>query len=1033
MRPPVPSVAALLLGSGCCALIYQTLWLRELRLIFGASTAASAAVLAIFMGGLGLGGVVLGRLADRSRRPLRLYAHLELAVAASAAATPALIDLARRAYLGLGGTAALGPILGTGLRLGLATLVLLGPTFLLGGTLPAASRAVQTDDDPRRRRLALLYGANTLGAVAGVLLTTFVLIEVLGQRASLLCACLVNALIGLGARSLSRGAADLAPATEPDAGAAAGTAAEREALYAAAERGASPALLALCAAATGFTFLLMELVFYRMLSPLLGGSSFTFGLILATALMGIGLGGLAYPVLSARMPPTLGRFALCCALQAVSLAAPYALGDRVALLAASLRALRGFHGQVLGWVVICQIVILPAALLSGLQFPLLLALSGRGARRLGRQIGACYGWNTAGAIAGSLGGGFGLLPALSAPGTWRLAAVMLAALAALCALAEGLGARRRLRVVLPPLLLGALALGLLRAEGPSAAWRHSGIGVGRADHLRRRGAPPEEAQEWRAARRRAVAWEQEGRESSVAALREDGLAFAVGGKVDGNAKLDAGTQVMAGLLGLALHEAPRRVLVIGMGTGSTAGWLAAAPEIERVDVVEIEPAVLRFAAGCDAVNQGALRSPKLRILVGDAREVLATTAERYDLIFSEPSNPYRAGIASLFTQDFYRAVERRLRPGGLLLQWVQAYDVDLESLRGVYATLRSALPEVETWQPQVGDLLLVASQAPLAYDGEVLRRRLARPPLPLAMEKVWRSAGVEGLVAHLLARAPFARRFTQGAAELVSTDDLNLMEFAFARGAGTHQLVDLPSLWRAARVAQAGPPLPGAIDWRRVEDERISFYAAVGRRALLPGEVDGEAAERLEAQLRYREGALGAALAAWRRQPRPPQGLTELALVLEALADAGEAAPPALRQGAERLAQAQPIERDVIAARLQLRRGDGAGAAALLAGAFVAHRQDPWPLRGLMARALRLAEEVAAARPAEAPRLLDALREPFAVAILDEDRRLTRLRLAAAAAPERCGEVLVALGGPAPPPGPEAAAARGRCEARARR
>jgi spermidine synthase len=186
----------------------------------------------------------------------------------------------------------------------------------------------------------------------------------------------------------------------------------------------------------------------------------------------------------------------------------------------------------------------------------------------------------------------------------------------------------------------------------------------------------------------------------------------VNGKVDGHSRYDAGTQVMSGLLGALLHRAPRRALVVGLGTGSTAGWLADVPGVERVDVVELEPAVAEVARRCAPVNRNALANPRLRLFFGDAREHLLTTRERYDLVVSEPSNPYRAGIASLFSRDFYHAVASRLEEGGLFLQWVQAYEVHRGQSASVYATLAAELPASRR-QTLPGDLMLSA-RAPLS-------------------------------------------------------------------------------------------------------------------------------------------------------------------------------------------------------------------------------------------------------------------------------------------------------------------------------
>ncbi|RMH18789.1 MAG: spermidine synthase, partial [Acidobacteria bacterium] len=201
--PAASRVALLVFGSGFCALVYQVAWLRLLRLVFGASTVSSAAVLAIFMGGLGLGSLILGRRADRHPRPLAFYANLELGIALAAAASPLLILLIRSIYVALGGTAGLGLTLGTGLRLLLAALVLGLPTYLMGGTLPAVARAVERRRDRGRRLVALLYGANTLGAVTGALASTFVALELLGIRTSIWAAAVLNLAVAGAAHLLA--------------------------------------------------------------------------------------------------------------------------------------------------------------------------------------------------------------------------------------------------------------------------------------------------------------------------------------------------------------------------------------------------------------------------------------------------------------------------------------------------------------------------------------------------------------------------------------------------------------------------------------------------------------------------------------------------------------------------------------------------------------------------------------------------------------------------------------------------------------
>jgi spermidine synthase len=982
MRARLAKVAALLFGSGTCALIYQVAWLREMRLIFGASTAASAAVLAIFMGGLGAGGALLGRRADRHAQPLAFYANLELSIAAAAAVTPGLVWLARRAYIALGGSVVLGLGGATVARLVLATLVLAVPTFLMGGTLPAAAKAVETDEDVSRRHLAVLYGVNTLGAVTGALISTFFMLEAYGTRTTLWLACVANVLIGMTARRLAHGFG------KPTAGARTGTAPKPSAIAAT----QVPAWFVFtAAAAVGFAFLLMELVWYRMLGPLLGGSSFTFGLILAVALLGVGLGSTAYALSGNDRPATVRGFAFTCALEALCIALPYALGDRLALLTIALRSLDllGFFGLALGWAAVAGVVVLPAAFVAGVQFPLLIALLGEGGEKIGRHVGLTYAWNTLGAILGSLAGGFGLLPALSATGTWA-AVVCLLVVLAVSAMWFSLHTDRDSAGLLVAAGVAAGALLLLAATGPTAAWRHSPIGAGRV-HFE--GATPNRVRDWINSRRRDITWSADGVESSVALERGTGLSFLVNGKADGDARFDAATQVMGGLVGAILHPRPRRALVIGLGTGSTAGWLAAIPSMERVDVVELEPAILEVARVSAPVNHNVLDNPKVHIFMGDARELLLTTAQRYDIIFSEPSNPYRAGVASLFTQEFYRAVAARLAEGGIFLQWLQAYEVDSQTVRTEYATMASVFPVVETWRTHPVDLLLVASMRPIDYDVARLRARIGEEPYKTALAMTWRATDLEGFLARYVASPSLARAIADSEGDLVNTDDRTLVEFAFARSVGRTQLFEVDELVRTMRSRNEDRPKlhGGEVDWGRVADERIALYTVSD---VPPPDRPYESPERRkrgEAQAHYVRGDLDAALTAWRAQPREPIGPVETIVVAAALANQGDDA--ALRY-IDQLRDFEPTEADALLGMLRWKQGNVHEAADALVAATTRYHDDPWPMPSLMARMPDVVAQLAKQDKAAGKRLYAALRQPFSVEVLNDRRVAAALEIA---------------------------------------
>ena len=994
MPAPLLRVAALLFGSGLCALIYQVAWLRELRLVFGGSTAASAAVLAVFMGGLGAGGLVLGKRAARSARPLGLYGRLELAIAAGAALTPLLVALSRKLYVALGGTPALGLTGGTAVRLLLAVVVLAVPTFLMGGTLPAAAQAVETEGDTGRRRLALLYGANTLGAVTGVWLSNFLLIERLGTRGTLFAACLLNALVAGAALVLSaRGQPQAAP---PKPGTPILAAPAATPLH------ASFALWA--AAVVGFAFLLMELVWYRMLAPILGGSTFTFGLILAAALLGIGLGGLFYALVGRRSEPTLIGFALTCALEALFMAAPFAAGDRLALLAGELRivAATSFPAHVLAWAQICALVVLPASFAAGVQFPLLIALLGRGREDVGRHAGLAYAWNTAGAILGSLAGGFGLLPLLSAPGAWR-AAVAALALLGLLAVVLARGVTLQARVL--PLAATAAALVLLAAPGPGAPWRHGGIGVGRGPET-----PGAETEDWLRRQRRGLLWDVDGVESSVGVVGYAGLAFVVNGKVDGNARDDATLMVMNGLLGSLVH--PRDVesaLVVGLGTGATAGWLGALPSIRNVEVVEMEPAVLRMARDCAPVNREVMTNPKVHTFIGDGREVVLTSPTRYDLVISEPSNPYRAGIASLFTQEFYRASVERLTDDGLFVQWLQVYDVDDETVRTVYATLSSVFPHIESWMADSSDLILIASRKPIALEAAHLKERLAAEPYKSALALAWRVDDLEGLLARRLGSDKTALAMAALAEGRLNTDDRTRIEFGFARAVSASSTFDPESIRTlAGKLGEDRPQVGTDVRWDLMPERIRAFYTLDGSPMGEPAQgTPAVRANRMRALDWWLEGDFESALALFQDLPSPPTDLVQAEALGESLAEAGDDA--ALEQIA-RLRPVVPGEADAFLGRLRLRQDRLAEATDALEASFLRSRTDPWPMPALVSRALELAVEVAEADAELGARLYRALEKPFAVQVADEDRLVARVSIAEAVdAAKYCREALAPL------------------------
>lgn len=841
-------LALILFLSGFCSLIYQTVWLREFRLVFGGAAPAAAAVMAVFMGGLGFGGKLFGAWVERVGRPFRFYARLEVGIALAAVASPAMLGLARALYLKTGGTAGMGLGAATCLQLLMTALVLGLPCFLMGGTLPAAMKFAQRDDDPRRSITAFFYGLNIAGAVTGACLSTFWLLPNLGNKGALTIAVLVNLGIAVAA-----GAISMLQEKEPRQPASAGAEDGGERSIAA----KAPASFVLAAAfMSGFTFFLAELVWYRVSTPLLGGSVYGFGLVLCVVLAGMGLGGLLYSLILKKAEPSIAGFTLVSALQAFAVLLPYALGDRIAHLAlilnGSLRGV-GLHEMALGWAVVMGLLAFLPSLLSGIQFPLLVSLLGRGNAGVGQQLGRAYLWNTFGSISGSLLGGFVLVPLLQLKGCWVLAAALMATMSAAslwlqvrrkatggAAMTAGFSRNGRLAA---GLLVGC-AFCVLGAQGPTAAWMHTPIGYGRVSENYRTALGLEA---WKRDAQRSLVQAYDGRETSVAVVGGHQYAFLTNGKSDGSAVGDAGTQVMLGITGAILHPHPQNACVVGLGTGTTAGWLADVPGMKRVDVLELEEEIRKVAVFFDPVSRNAMKHPRVNNITGDAREFLLTKGENYDLIVSEPSNPCRAGVANLYTREFYTNASQRLSKGGIFCQWLQGYEVEPATISTVIATLKQVFPKVEVWATQSVDMLLVCSNEDLPWSLDSIRQRIKIDPMAEALRRFWTTDTAEGFLAACLANSDYCSAIA-AATNSVNTDDMNRLEFSFARSVAKSVNCSYDLALASTRAGCYLPKVDALVDTRLYLAERLHLPGRLwesATKAVLPEDAPAEVRDRV--------------------------------------------------------------------------------------------------------------------------------------------------------------------------------------------
>lgn len=824
-------IHGLFFASGASALVYQVAWVRSLSLILGASHQAVSIVLAAFMGGLALGAVALGRRAAANARPLRLYAGLELGIAAAALALPPLLLGVQGAYVALAHVLeplAGGEALAAAVRALLSFAVLVLPTCLMGGTLPVLVAAVVRRHADLHARLASLYAINTAGAAAGALAAGFALLPALGLRRTELVAVAANVSIGAIAWWRDRaGAVAAAEAVPPRT--------DRAAFAGGGDPGAGIAALRLVFATTavcGFGALALEVMWTRAISMVIGSSVYSFTVMLVAFLTGIALGSAIHGALPRRLSEAAHAAWLLGAIAASTLAASLAIPRLPALVSWLKPGAAGAGFDLWTALALCFAVMLVPCLLHGMAFPLAGEARARLEARAARSVGDVLGLNTAGSIAGSLAAGFVLIPVAgmqrSLLGISALYASAAVAVAAAWALTQGAAASRRAWVVataagaIAAVWLGALSL---------RPWDVRALGTFRNNEGADLRAVREEPASLYAAS--TVLYYREGRGSTVSVV-EDAAGvrrLQVDGKVvASDASSDLRHELLLGHLPVLAHPAPRSALVVGLGAGVTLGGVAAHPELERISVVEIEPAVVGASRRFAHVQGDALEDPRVNLVIQDGRNHLLTTRERYDVITSDPIHPWVRGSAYLYTREYYELARAHLTEDGVVCQWLPLYQLGPEDLRAAVGSFVDVFPEATLWSTPA-DAVMIGSLRPLRIDLGDWQRRLAVPRVRDALAQVGLSDPLS-LLAEFTLTSDGMREFARGA--LRNTDDNVFLEFDSPRHVGGGSLIEsnarlLASL-AASPVGIVGEVGPGFAS--REEALRQVAGAAAARAAL---------------------------------------------------------------------------------------------------------------------------------------------------------------------------------------------------------
>lgn len=701
----LPFLVLLFVGSGCAALIYEVVWLQLLSLIVGSSSISMGVILGTFMGGMCLGSLLLSKYVSRAHHPMKVYAYLEFGIAAFGILIPLILPHVGGLYTAIGGSG----MFGLSMRAIFCAIVLLPPTMLMGATLPAISRYVETTPSGVSW-LGFFYGGNIFGAVGGCLLAGYYLLRKFDMTTACLVGVGINVAVALIALALAKRSEYAAP-----------SAAENPAAPVLAAPGAR--LVYVTIALSGLTALASEVIWVRLLGLSLGQTTYTFSLILAVFLFGLGIGSSAGSFLSRNAENARVALGWCQALLILALgwaawsanaAMPYwpinpmLAGDMSSVFQVDLvKAL---------WMV------LPGAILWGASFPLALAAVSAKDQDPGQLVGTVYAANTVGAIVGSMVASLWLIAAIGTQNGQRVL-IALAAVSALLMLALRVKDAGGFRVTTAG---AALSAGVIAV----AFWVGSSVipvpallvGYGRFAAARYN-----DHGEW--------VYVGEGRNSSMAVskLWNGVLNYHNAGKVQASSEpQDMRLQRMLGHLTTLVPKNPKRVLVIACGAGVTAGAASIDPMVEHQTIVEIEPLVPSVVSKYfGAENFNVVDNPKVTVVVDDARHFVLTTDEKFDAITSDPFDPWVKGAATLYTQEFFELAKSKLNPGGVVTVFVQLYESNLAAVKSEISTFLTVFPNGmvfgNEYQGGGYDVVLLGQKDEGPIDIDAIEERLQRP------------------------------------------------------------------------------------------------------------------------------------------------------------------------------------------------------------------------------------------------------------------------------------------------------------------
>ena len=704
-RPFLPLLVFLFVGSGCAALIYEIVWFQLLQLIIGSSAVSMGVLLATFMGGMCLGSLFLSRYISNREHPLRVYAMLEGAIGILGIIVFFALPYIGGLYLRIGGPGFSG-LLFRGM---LCAICLLPPTLLMGATLPAIARWVESTP-AGVSWLGFFYGGNIAGAVLGCAASGFYFLRVHDMEFTTFVAVAINAAVAISGYLLSQRVPYAAPAEESIPG------------LPSIPAGSWP--IYVTTALSGMSALAAEVVWTRILSLLLGATVYTFSLILAAFLIGLGIGSSVGAVLAKTIKNPRAALGWCQLMLMAAIAwAAYSMAQALPYWPINPQLSIAPHFIFEIDLVRALWVVLPGAILWGASFPLALAAVGAQEKDPARLVGGLYAANTVGGIVGALFGSLLMVAWVGTQHTQQVMIVLVAISAMLVLVPTVVDQAGKLEVSTRGAVLGAVSLGLAAVLAMSV---HSIppmlVAYGRFMTT------------WLGSDSKVIYW-GEGVTATVAvSQRPNGvLNYHNAGKVQASSEpQDMHLQRMLGHFTTLVPAHPSSVLVIGFGAGVTAGAVSVNPDVTSETIAEIEPLVPKVVGEYFGThNYEVAKNPKVHVVIDDARHFVLTTKEKFDAVTSDPLDPWVRGAATLYTKEFFDVVKEHLNPGGVVTLFVQLYESTPAAVKSEVATFMQAFPNGVVWgntENGVGyDLVLLGQVGGTHINVDAIQAKLDNP------------------------------------------------------------------------------------------------------------------------------------------------------------------------------------------------------------------------------------------------------------------------------------------------------------------